>query len=64
MRSAHFYGFMLGVSTSIIYYAIAAAYSLGAHLIEERLFGMNLERIMLVIGCIVFGAQSIGKQNN
>jgi len=55
---------MLGVSTSIIYYALAAAYSLGAHLVEEKLFGMNLERIMLVIGCIVFGAQSVGKLLN
>lgn len=44
-----------------MYYAMAAAYTLGAYLIQNNLFGMNLERVMLVFGCIMFGAQSVGK---
>jgi hypothetical protein len=45
-----------------MYYAIAAAYSLGAYLVQHNLFGMSLENIMLVFGCIMFGAQSLGKK--
>lgn len=51
---------MLGFTTSIIYYAIAAAYTFGAFLVQNNLFGMDLEKIMLVFGCIMFGAQSVG----
>ena len=54
-------GLSLGITTSIMYYAIAAAYTLGAYLIQNNLFGMSLEKIMLVFGCIMFGAQSVGK---
>jgi ABC-type multidrug transport system fused ATPase/permease subunit len=61
MRSAHINGVMLGISTSIMYYAIAAAYSLGAYLVQHQLFGMDLQKIMLVFGCIMFGAQSVGQ---
>ena len=41
-------------------YALAAAYSLGAYLIQNNLFGMDLEKVMLVFGCIMMGAQSVG----
>lgn len=61
MKSANINGIMLGFTTSIMFYAIAAAYTLGAYLIQNKLFGMNLENIMLVFGCIMFGAQSAGK---
>jgi ABC-type multidrug transport system fused ATPase/permease subunit len=52
---------MVGFATSVIYYAIAASYTLGAYLVQNNLYGMNLERIMLVFGCIMFGAQSVGQ---
>lgn len=52
---------MLGFSTSITFYAIAAAFSLGAYLIQNNLFGMTFEKVMLVFSCIMFGAQSVGQ---
>lgn len=58
LRSANLYGFMLGFSQSIVIYAIAAAYGLGAYLIEKQLYGMTLENVMLVFGCIVFGRKT------
>jgi hypothetical protein len=63
MKSAHLNGFMLGFSSSIMFYAIAACYSLGAYLIEKQLFGMSLENIMLVFNCVLFGAQSVGNDS-
>lgn len=52
---------MLGFTSSITFYAMAAAFALGAHLVEKNLFGMTFENIMLVFSCIIFGAQSVGK---
>ena len=52
---------MLGFTTSITYYAMAAAFFLGAYLIENNRFGMTFENMMLVFNCIVFGAQSVGE---
>lgn len=51
---------MLGFTSSITFYAMAAAFALGAHLVEKNLFGMTFENIMLVFSCIIFGAQSVG----
>jgi ABC-type multidrug transport system fused ATPase/permease subunit len=64
MRSSHINGIMLGFTTSILYYAIAAAYTLGAYLVQNNLFGMTLENIMIVFGCIMFGAQSVGQASS
>lgn len=61
IRSANIFGIMLGFTTSISYYAMAAAFSLGAYLIENDRFGMTFENMMLVFNCIVFGAQSVGE---
>jgi hypothetical protein len=44
-----------------MFYAIASAYTLGAYLIDKQLYGMNLEKIMLVFNCVLFGAQSVGQ---
>lgn len=52
---------MLGFSSSIFYYAIAAAFVLGAYLIEKQLFDLNFEKIMRVFSVLIFGAQSVGK---
>ena len=64
MRSAHIYGAMLGFTNSIMFYAIAASFSLGAYLIRNNMFGMTFERLMLVFGCISFGAQSVGQTSS
>ena len=64
MRSAHFNGVLMGFSQSVMYYAIASAYTLGAYLIKNNLFGMDLERIMIVFGCIMFGGQSVGQASS
>ena len=64
MKSANLYAAMLGFTNSITFYAIAASFSLGAYLIKNNLFGMTFERIMLVFGCIIFGAQSVGQTSS
>ena len=61
MRSANINGFMVGFTASIMFYAIAASYSLGAYLIKNNLYGVTLQNILIVFNCLTFGAQSIGK---
>ena len=61
MKSAHFNGFMLGLTNSIMYYAFAAGYNLGAYLIENNLYGTTFESINIVFNVIIFGAQQIGQ---
>ena len=63
LKSSHINGLSLGITTSILYYALAAAYILGAYLIQNNLFEMDLERIFLVFECIMTGAESVGKFN-
>ncbi len=60
MRSSNLYAIVFGFTNSIMFYAVAAAFSLGAYLIENKLFGMDFEKIMLVFSCVIFGAQSVG----
>ena len=62
MKSAHLNGFILGFTNAVMFFAIAAAFSLGAYLIENKKFNQNLESIMLVFNCVLFGAQSVGKK--
>nr|AEQ19307.1 p-glycoprotein [Brachionus orientalis]AEQ19309.1 p-glycoprotein [Brachionus orientalis] len=64
IRSSNISAFMLGFTSSITFYAMAAAFALGAHLVEKNLFGMNFENIMLVFSCIIFGAQSVGQASS
>merc|ERR1719245_897917 len=52
---------MFGFTASIMYYAMAAGYILGAYLIDNNLFGTSFEDIMIVFNVIVFGAQQIGQ---
>lgn len=61
MKSAHIFGIMLGFTTSITFYAMAASFSLGGYLVENKIFGMTFENVMLVFNCIIFGAQSVGQ---
>ena len=60
IKSAHIFGFMLGFSSSIFYYAIAASFVLGAYLIEQKKFDLTFEKIMRVFSVLIFGAQSVG----
>jgi hypothetical protein len=52
---------MLGLSNSIVFFATAAAFVSGAAFIDQGRFGLTFEKIMLVFGCIIFGAQSVGQ---
>lgn len=52
---------MLGLSTSIIFFATATAFLVGGYLVEKKKFGLNFEKIMLVFSCVIFGAQSVGQ---
>ena len=54
---------MLGLTTSIMFYAIAAAFALGAYLVQNNKFGTRFEDIMIVLNAVTFGAQSVGKNN-
>lgn len=61
MKSAHLNGFILGFTNAVMFYAMAAAFSLGAYLVQNNLFEQDIERIMLVFNCVLFGAQSVGQ---
>nr|UOU03320.1 ATP-binding cassette subfamily B1-2 [Brachionus rubens] len=61
LKSANIYGFMLGLSTSIIFFATATAFVVGGYLVEKKKFGLDFEKIMLVFSCVIFGAQSVGQ---
>ena len=61
LKSANISGIMLGFTSSIIYYAMAASFSLGGYLVVNNIFGMTFENVMLVFNCIIFGAQSVGQ---
>nr|QNH67866.1 ATP-binding cassette transporter subfamily B member 1 X2 [Brachionus rotundiformis] len=64
MRSSNISAFMLGFTSSITFYAMAAAFAVGAHLVENNLFDISFEDIMLVFSCIIFGAQSVGQASS
>ena len=55
---------MLGFTTSIMFYATAAAFVLGGYLVEKKMFGLTFEKIMLVFSCVIFGAQSVGQASS
>ena len=55
---------MLGFTSSIMFYATAAAFSLGGYLVVNNLFGMTFQNVMLVFSCVIFGAQSIGQASS
>lgn len=61
IKSANIFGFMLGFTNSIVFLAIAAAFLVGAVIIDKGLFGLTFENIMLVFNCVIFGAQSVGQ---
>lgn len=61
MKSAHAIGFGLGFSTSILFYAMAAVYNVGAHLVENKIFGTQIEDIFIVMNVILIGASQIGQ---
>ncbi|KAK3746942.1 hypothetical protein RRG08_030352 [Elysia crispata] len=58
LRRAHLVGFTYAFSQAIIYFAYAAAFVLGAYLIEER--ELEFGDVFLVFAAIVFGAMGLG----
>lgn len=52
---------MLGFTNSIMFYATAAAFVVGAVIVEKGLFGIDFQDIMLVFSAVIFGAQSVGQ---
>ena len=64
MKASNIYGVMLGFSSSIFFYAIAAAFTLGAYLIQNKLFDLNFEKIMRVFSALIFGAQNVGQTSS
>ncbi len=65
IRSANYFGLMFGITNSIMFYAIGAAYYVGAYLVDREKFGLTkttgFEKIQTVFSCIIFGAQSVGE---
>lgn len=64
MKSANIFGLMLGVTNSVIFLTLAAGFVLGGYLIENNLYNLNVERLMIVFNCFIFGAQSAGQGEN
>lgn len=50
---------MIGFISSIMVFAISAAFVLGGFLVEKHLFGLDFEKIMRVFSCLFLGAQSV-----
>jgi ABC-type multidrug transport system fused ATPase/permease subunit len=61
VKSAHLSGLALGFTSSVSQYAAAAAYTLGAYLVTNNLFGVDFQGIMIAFGAIIFGAQGLGQ---
>ncbi|PVD39429.1 hypothetical protein C0Q70_02059 [Pomacea canaliculata] len=58
LKKAHVVGFAFGFSQAVIYFVYAAAFVLGAYLIQEG--KMVFGDVMLVFSAIVFGAMALG----
>nr|KAG5714212.1 hypothetical protein BaRGS_018429 [Batillaria attramentaria] len=58
MKKAHIVGFAFGFSQGCIYFVYAAAFTLGAYLIQEQ--EMQFEDVFLVFGALVFTAMGLG----
>jgi len=43
-----------------MFYANAAAFLLGAYLIDNKMYNVTARDVMLVLNCMVFGAQLVG----
>lgn len=52
---------MFAFTNSIIFCAIAAAFVVGGVIIDQCLFGLKFEDVMLTFNCVIFGAQSVGQ---
>ena len=48
VRSANIFGIMLGFTNSIMFFAMATAFIVGATIVEKGLFGLTFPNIMLV----------------
>uniref|UniRef100_X2B039 Bile salt export pump n=1 Tax=Capitella teleta TaxID=283909 RepID=X2B039_CAPTE len=62
MKNAHLLGFTFSFTMSIMFFAHAAIFSLGAHLIKED--GLSFADMFKVFGSIVFGAMAIGQASH
>ncbi|KAK7110228.1 ATP-dependent translocase ABCB1-like isoform X2 [Littorina saxatilis] len=58
LKKGHIAAFAFGFSQGCIYFVYAAAFMLGAYLIEEN--EMDFEDVFLVFGAIVFSAMALG----
>jgi len=54
---------MFGFTSSVTFYAVAAAFNLGAYLIQNNLLGIKFEDVMLVFSVLLFGAQAVGQSS-
>jgi ABC-type multidrug transport system fused ATPase/permease subunit len=61
MRLSHIYGFGLGFTQAVMYFAISAAYSLAAYLIVRNKFGLDFEGTMIAFSALIFGGQALGQ---
>jgi len=61
IKSSHLNGIVLGFTSAVMFYAMAASFTLGAYLVQKDLFNQDIESIMMVFNCVLFGAQSVGQ---
>ncbi|CAD5117246.1 DgyrCDS6041 [Dimorphilus gyrociliatus] len=62
LKSAHIQGIAYSFSQSIIFFAYAACFSLGAYLIEKD--NLEYQNMFKVISAIVFGAMAVGQASS
>jgi hypothetical protein len=60
VRSANINGFVYGITQSIMPYSNTAIFAFGAYLIQNQLFGTTFEKVMVVLGVIIFASTSLG----
>ncbi|CAF4197402.1 unnamed protein product, partial [Rotaria magnacalcarata] len=59
VKRAHIFGVFFSLTNSVMFFSLAALFSLGAFLVEQG--SISFENLLLCFNCIVFGAQSVGQ---
>ncbi|CAF2677139.1 unnamed protein product [Rotaria sp. Silwood2] len=59
IKRAHLFGLFFALTSSAMYFCLAAMFRLGAYLVDHDT--ISFEDILLCFSCIIFGAQNVGQ---
>ncbi|CAF3688467.1 unnamed protein product [Adineta steineri] len=59
IKRAHLFGFFFALTSSVMFFSLAALFRLGAYLVAQG--DITFEDVLLCFNCIIFGAQSVGQ---